>query len=332
MAKTKTKRSSRGSQSSGRSGGRPSGRPAGRPGGRPGAVAPRKATVSDWISGARPRTLTLAVAPVALGSGAAAAINDFDWVLAVLCLVVSLFLQIGVNYANDYSDGIRGTDKYRVGPARLTGAGVANPKRVRTVAFASFAVAALAGIAVIVITQYWWMLLVGAACVVAAWFYTGGKRPYGYNAMGEIFVFVFFGLVATAGTQFVQAHTVTEAGWVAAVMIGLFSCGVLMINNIRDIEQDKLAGKRTLAVVLGHRGARIVYALFLGLPYVLLVYFTVLYFGGGYVYFSAILTIPAIVIGVTGRTPREHITALKLSSFSALLFSLALAAVLFFQP
>jgi 1,4-dihydroxy-2-naphthoate octaprenyltransferase len=303
----------------------------GRPGGRPGRQQVRKATVSDWIAGARPRTLTLALAPVALGSAAASETNDFDWPLAVLCLVVSLFLQIGVNYANDYSDGIRGTDKYRVGPARLTGGGVANPKIVRNVAFISFAVAAAAGIAVIVITQFWWMALVGAACVVAAWFYTGGKRPYGYNAMGEIFVFVFFGLVATLGTEFVQLHQLSEAGWIMAISIGLFSCGVLMINNIRDIEQDRKAGKRTLAVVLGQRLARVVYALFLGLPYLLLVYFVFLYFGAGYVYFSAILTVPALVIGVTAKTPPEMILALKLSSFSALLFSLALAAVFFLQ-
>jgi 1,4-dihydroxy-2-naphthoate octaprenyltransferase len=303
----------------------------GRPGGRPGRQPVRKATTADWIAGARPRTLTLAVAPVALGSAAASQTNDFDLPLALLCLVVALFLQIGVNYANDYSDGIRGTDRYRVGPARLTGGGVANPKIVRTVAFVSFGVAAAAGIAVIVITQFWWMALVGAACVVAAWFYTGGRRPYGYNAMGEIFVFVFFGLVATLGTEFVQYHQVDFSGVMMAISIGLFSCGVLMINNIRDIEQDRQAGKRTLAVVLGHRLARVVYALFLGLPYLLLVYFVFLYFGAGYVYFSAILTIPAIVIGVTAKTPPEMILALKLSSFSALLFSLALAAVIFFQ-
>ncbi|WP_239451857.1 1,4-dihydroxy-2-naphthoate polyprenyltransferase [Frondihabitans sp. PAMC 28766] len=265
-----------------------------------------------------------------LGSSAASTINRFDWPLAVLCFVVALFLQVGVNYANDYSDGIRGTDKYRLGPPRLTGGGVANPKRVRNVAFASFAVAAAAGIAVIVITQFWWMFAIGAACVVAAWFYTGGKRPYGYNAMGEIFVFVFFGLVATVGTYFVQAHQIREVAVVMAIMIGLFSCAVLMVNNIRDIDQDRLAGKRTLAVVLGQRGARIVYALFLALPYLLLVYFAWLYFGAGYVYFTAILTVPALIIGVTGKTPKELILALKLSSFSALLFSLALAAVLFF--
>lgn len=304
----------------------------GRPGGRPGRIPVRKATLGDWISGARPRTLTLAVAPVALGSGAAAAINRFDWVLAVLCLVVALFLQIGVNFANDYSDGIRGTDKFRVGPARLTGAGVANPKQVRTVAFVSFGIAAAAGIVIIVLTQFWWLAIVGAACVVAAWFYTGGKRPYGYNAMGEIFVFVFFGLVATAGTTFVQLHKVTEAAWVMAVMIGLFSCGVLMVNNIRDIDQDRAAGKRTLAVVLGRTGARAAYAAFLLLPYLLLVYFAFLYFGSGYVYFTLILTVPAVVIGVTGRTPRELILALKLSSFSALLFALSLSAVLFLLP
>ncbi|RKR73064.1 1,4-dihydroxy-2-naphthoate prenyltransferase [Frondihabitans australicus] len=290
----------------------------------------RKATAADWISGARPRTLTLAVAPVVLGSAAASTVNRFDWHLALLCLLVSLFLQIGVNYSNDYSDGIRGTDAYRLGPPRLTGGGVANPKRVRNVAFVFFAAAAAAGIAVVIITQFWWLLAVGAACVVAAWFYTGGKRPYGYNAMGEIFVFVFFGLVATAGTTFVQMHRVPEVAWVMAVMIGLFSCAVLMINNIRDIPQDRLAGKKTLAVVLGGRWARIVYALFLVLPYVLLIYFAFLYFGGGYVYFTGFLTAPALIIGVTAKTPGEMILALKLSSFSALAFSLALSAVVFF--
>ena len=305
-------------------------KPAGRPGGRPGRVPARKATASDWIAGARPRTLTLAIAPVALGSAAANQSNAFDWPLAVLCLVVALFLQIGVNYANDYSDGIRGTDKYRVGPARLTGGGVANPKRVRNVAFVSFGVAALAGIAIVVVTQFWWLLLVGAVCVIAAWFYTGGKRPYGYNAMGEIFVFVFFGLVATLGTEFVQEHVLQSWGWVMAVMIGLFSCAVLMINNIRDIPQDAQAGKRTLAVLLGARWSRVAYALFLLLPYVLMIFFLIFFVNAGYVYFTLILTLPALIIGVTAKTPKEMILALKLSSFSALAFSLALAAVIFF--
>jgi 1,4-dihydroxy-2-naphthoate octaprenyltransferase len=310
-----------------------SSRKPGRPGGRPGRPVARPATAADWISGARPRTLTLAVAPVVLGSASAFEQHHFQTVLAVLCLVVALFLQIGVNYANDYSDGIRGTDKYRVGPARLTGAGVANPKTVRTVAFVSFGLAAVAGIAVIVISQFWWLALVGIASVVAAWFYTGGKRPYGYNALGEVFVFVFFGLVATVGTSYVQSGSLTyPTGLVTAVMIGLFSCAVLMVNNIRDIEQDALAGKRTLAVVLGQRGARVVYALFLMLPYVLLVYFVVLTFGGGYPYFTLLLTLPALVIGVTAKTAPELILALKLSSFGALAFSLALAAVIFFLP
>ncbi|ROQ39418.1 1,4-dihydroxy-2-naphthoate prenyltransferase [Frondihabitans sp. PhB188] len=305
----------------------------GRPGGRPGKVVARKATAGDWISGARPRTLTLSIAPVALGSAAAAAVNDFDWPLALLCLIVSLFLQVGVNYANDYSDGIKGTDKFRVGPPRLTGGGVANAKRVRNVAFASFAVAAGAGIAIVIITQFWWLLAVGAACVVAAWFYTGGRRPYGYNAMGEIFVFVFFGLVATCGTMFVQAHDVSYTAVGFAVMIGLFSCAVLMVNNIRDIEQDRQAGKRTLAVVLGQRGSRIVYALFLLVPYVIVFFYTYLFFNVGYVYFALILTLPALLIGVTAKTARELILALQLSSFSALLFSLGLSALFFFaQP
>ncbi|NIJ04351.1 1,4-dihydroxy-2-naphthoate polyprenyltransferase [Frigoribacterium faeni] len=301
----------------------------GRPGGRPGRQPARRVTARDWIGGARLRTLPLGVAPVALGTGVARANGSWDLPLALLCLAVAVFLQIGVNFANDYSDGIRGTDAHRVGPARLTGSGSVRPRTVLRVALVFFGLAAVAGLVVVVTTGYWWMLAVGAAAVVAAWYYTGGKRPYGYNALGEVFVFVFFGLVATVGTAFVQVHRFPADAWVAGVAAGLFACAVLMVNNIRDIPQDAAAGKRTLAVVVGDTVARALYALFLLLPFLLLAYFGLLYLYAPYVYFTLIAAVPAAVIGVTGRTPRELILALQLSSLTALVFGLSLGAALF---
>jgi 1,4-dihydroxy-2-naphthoate polyprenyltransferase len=252
--------------------------------------------------------------------------------IALLALGVALFLQVGVNYSNDYSDGVRGTDEFRVGPARLTGSGIARPRTVLIVALTFFGLAAVAGIVIVILTQLWWLLAVGAAAIVAAWFYTGGRRPYGYNALGEVFVFVFFGIVAVMGTEFVLIRQLTWSGWAAAIAAGLFSCAVLMVNNIRDIDEDRLAGKKTLAVVLGRTGARIVYALFLLLPYVVLVWFVLLYFRTGYTYFTLVLAFPAVLIGVMSRKPRELITALQLSSFTALTYGVVLAITLAFQP
>ena len=214
----------------------------------------KPATAADWVAGARLRTLPLAIAPVALGTGAGiVAIADGPWhpARAALALMVALALQIGVNYANDYSDGVRGTDEHRVGPARLTGSGVAKPRHVLAVALSFFALAALAGLALVVVTEQWWLLAVGAVAIVAAWFYTGGKHPYGYYGLGELFVFVFFGLVATAGSAYVQALTVNTEAWLGGVGAGLLACAVLMANNLRDVAQDKIAGKRTLAVLVG---------------------------------------------------------------------------------
>jgi 1,4-dihydroxy-2-naphthoate octaprenyltransferase len=323
-------------------------RPKGRSGNPAKAAAPqrntRRATASDWIGGARLRTLTLGVVPVVLGTGVAYVDSrdpgdfgsflstDGRLAIALLALAVALFLQIGVNYSNDYSDGVRGTDEFRVGPARLTGAGLARPRTVLTVALTFFGLAAVAGLVIVVLTQLWWLLAVGAAAIVAAWFYTGGKKPYGYNALGEVFVFVFFGLVAVLGTQFVLIRQVTLSGWAAAVAAGLFACAVLMVNNIRDIDEDTAAGKRTLAVVVGRPVARVLFALFLMLPYVVLVWFVLLYFRSGYTYFSLLLALPALAIGVSSRKPRELITALQLSSFSALAFGVVLAATLAVQP
>ena len=304
----------------------------------------RRATARDWIGGARLRTLTLGVVPVVLGtavafvdSGQPGDLGDYlakdgHLAIALLALAVALFLQIGVNYSNDYSDGVRGTDEFRVGPARLTGAGIAKPRTVLTVALTFFGLAAVAGIVIVVLTQLWWLLLVGAAAIVAAWFYTGGKKPYGYNALGEVFVFVFFGLVAVLGTQFVQIRQVTPSGWAAAVAAGFFACAVLMVNNIRDIDEDRLAGKRTLAVVVGRPVARVLFGLFLMLPYVVLIWFVLLYFRTGFAYFSLLLALPALAIGVSSRKPRELVTALQLSSFASLAFGLVLGITLVLLP
>jgi len=213
------------------------------------------ATPRQWIEGARPRTLPAAIAPVLAGSGAAAAADHFVWWKALLCLVVALALQVGVNYANDYSDGIRGTDAERVGPLRLVGSGVAAPARVKTAALVSFGVAAIAGLALAAASS-WWLVLVGAAAIAAAWGYTGGPRPYGYSGLGELFVFLFFGLAAVCGTTFVQAGRVTGASVVAAIGVGLLACAVLVANNLRDIPTDASVGKRTLAVRLGDTRTR----------------------------------------------------------------------------
>jgi 1,4-dihydroxy-2-naphthoate octaprenyltransferase len=300
----------------------------GRPGGRPKAAAPvRKATLGDWIAGARLRTIPLAIAPVALGTATAYLLDDqqWHWVRALLCLAVAIALQIAVNYANDYSDGVRGTDRHRVGPARLTGSGAAKPRTVLTVAIVFFAIAAVAGAAVVYLSQQWWLLAVGAACIVAAWFYTGGKKPYGYYGLGEVFVFVFFGLVATAGTTYVQAGTVNLETWVAGTAVGFLACAVLMINNVRDLAGDKAAGKRTLAVLIGDMPARITYAVLVSLPFLLLVFFVLFYDNAGYVYFALLAAAPAVLIALTGKQPSEFVLALRLTTLTALAFGLGLA-------
>ncbi|MEY2847765.1 MAG: hypothetical protein RI885_430 [Actinomycetota bacterium] len=293
----------------------------------------RPATLRDWIGGARLRTLPLAIAPVALGTGAAYAFDNdegWHWVRALLCLAVAVGLQIGVNFANDYSDGIRGTDAHRVGPARLTASGAATPKAVLTVAIVFFVLAGIAGVIVSIRSGFPWLIGVGVVCVAAAYFYTGGKRPYGYYGLGEVFVFVFFGLVATAGTMFVQVGTVSTEAWVAAAAIGLLACAVLMVNNIRDAAQDRLAGKRTLAVVIGDLPSRIAFALLVLAPFGSVFFFALLYPKAYFVLFALLAALPAVVITLTGRTPAEFILALKLTSFSALLFGVGLAAAIAF--
>lgn len=218
------------------------------------------ATLRQWVDGARPRTLPAAISPVLVGSGFAAMAGSFLPIRALLALVVALGLQVGVNYANDYSDGIKGTDRVRVGPVRLVGQGLAAPAAVRAAAWAAMAIAMASGLILVAVTSAWWLLAIGAACVVAAWLYTGGPRPYGYLGLGEIFVFVFFGVVPVLGTMFVQALQVTAAAGFASAAVGLLACNVLVANNLRDIPTDAPAGKRTLAVRLGDGRTRQLYA------------------------------------------------------------------------
>lgn len=216
------------------------------------------ATTAQWIEGARPRTLPAAIAPVLVGTGAAASADGVIWWRAALSLAVSLALQIGVNYANDHSDGVRGTDAARVGPFRLTGSGAAAPGAVKAAAFAAFGAAAALGVVLAAATS-WWLIVIGAASIAAAWFYTGGPRPYGYAGLGEVFVFVFFGLVAVCGTTYVQLHRINAVSIAGAVAVGFLACAILVTNNLRDIPGDTVAGKRTLAVRVGDSGTRRLY-------------------------------------------------------------------------
>ena len=217
------------------------------------------ATPAQWVAGARPRTLPAALAPVLVGTGAAAALDGFRPGPALLALVVALALQVAVNYANDYSDGTRGTDADRVGPMRLVGSGAATPRQVLVAAVLAFAVAAVAGLALAALSS-WWLVAVGAVCMAAAWTYTGGPLPYGYRALGEVFVFIFFGPVAVVGTTFVQTGTLAGLAFAVSVPIGLLIVAILVVNNLRDLAGDAAVGKRTLAVLLGDRATRIAFA------------------------------------------------------------------------
>ncbi|MFZ2427476.1 MAG: 1,4-dihydroxy-2-naphthoate polyprenyltransferase, partial [Propioniciclava sp.] len=192
------------------------------------------ASTSEWVEGARLRTLPAAIAPVLAGTAVAVALHGGQWPPASLALVVALALQVGVNFANDYSDGVRGTDDDRVGPMRLVGSKAATPAAVKRAAFAAFGVAAVAGLILVLLTGQWWLLVVGVACILAAWYYTGGRRPYGYAGLGEVFVFVFFGLVATVGTTYVQTLTAPPPAWAAGVFAGALASAVLVTNNLRD--------------------------------------------------------------------------------------------------
>lgn len=297
------------------------------------SLAKPRSIAGLWLEGARLRTLPLAVAPVLIGTGAAAAIPAARLDVAGLCLLVALLLQIGVNYANDYSDGVRGTDDVRVGPPRLTASGRVDAKVVLRVAVAFFAGAAIAGLVLVAITGLWWMLVVGAAAIAAAWYYTGGKRPYGYRGFGEIVAFVFFGLVAVLGTTYLQAGTLTIAALLGAVAQGTFASAVLLINNVRDVDQDAAAGKRTLAVILGARAATTLYVVLLVVPYLLLA--GVIWAVGlpaALAFGSVPLAAFAIVVARKPRTARDYITALQLTSIGSLAYAFMLALGLSMVP
>ena len=297
---------------------------------KPEHFAPNRAARVSWISGARLRTLPLAIAPVAIGAGAARVADHFSWLLTALCVVVAICLQIGVNYANDYSDGVRGTDAHRVGPGRLTGSGSAKPRTVLTVALSFFAVAIAAGLAITVITQIWWLPAAGLVCVAAAWFYTGGKRPYGYAGLGELAVFVFFGLVATAGTMFVQAGTVSDEAWLGGAGIGFIACAVLVINNARDIETDRRSGKRTLATLMGRRGSVVFFIALMVVAMAAAAVIALFYTNAWFVQFAWLIVVPACVITATSKSPAEDILVLRLSTITGLLYGLGLGAAMAF--
>ena len=273
-----------------------------------------------WVQGARVRTLPLAVAPVFLGSATAYSLDSFNLTLALLALAVSLLLQIGVNYANDYSDGIRGTDANRVGPLRLTGSGSERPESVKNAAFASFGLAALAGLTIVVLTGHWWLVAVGLAAIVAAWFYTGGKNPYGYAGLGELAVFVFFGLVATIGTNFIQTGFVDPLAVLLGGCFGLYAAAVLMVNNIRDLKTDREAGKNTIAVRLGDKVSRRLFISMLWIPVLVNILMVPIYPATVLGFLNLLLILPATLIALDGKQPKELITALKLASFAGLGF------------
>ena len=285
--------------------------------------------IKHWITGARIRTLPLAIAPILLGSAVANLSDQFDFTLAILALMVSLLLQIGVNYANDYSDGIRGTDKDRVGPQRLTGSGLMRPAAVKRAAFISFSLAALAGLFIVVITQQFWLVAVGLIAIVAAWYYTGGKRPYGYAGLGEIVVFVFFGLVATVGTAFIQTLRFDGLSLLLGANFGLYATAVLLINNIRDIETDGANGKYTIAVKLGRTRAKLLFGLMLWLPVSFNALLVLLYPATILGFLNLLIAIPAFLSGVRGTKPSDLITSLKLTSLAGFGFALLVSLGLF---
>ena len=284
------------------------------------------ATTAQWIAGARPRTLTAAFAPVAVGTGVAASAGAANAVRAILALLVAVALQVGANYANDYSDGVRGTDTTRVGPVRLVGQELASAERVRIAALAAFGLAAVFGLVLVALTAQWWLLLVGAASIAAGWWYTGGSRPYGYRGLGEVFVFVFFGVVPVVGTAYVQMTAWSGTALVASLGVGAIACAILVANNLRDIPTDQAHGKITLAVRLGAPRTR---ALFVGLvvvPYVVVMVLATAYGLSGA--WWALLSLPlavrvgfVVLDGVTGRdlVPVLSLTGLLGGAYGLLL-------------
>lgn len=286
-------------------------------------------SIKNWITGARVRTLPLAVAPIVLGSASADLVDRFDPLLALLALLVALLLQIGVNYANDYSDGIRGTDANRVGPLRLTGSGLVRPQAVKFAAALTFGLAALAGLAIVLLTGQWWLIAVGVLCIIAAWYYTGGKSPYGYAGLGEIAVFIFFGLIATVGTAYIQILEVDAMAVLLGINFGFYATAVLLVNNIRDVATDRESGKNTLSVRIGVKASKLLFGALLILPVVFNLFLAALYPATIIGLANLMLVFPAFMAGVRGKTAKDYISALKLTSFAGLGFGLLVGLGLF---
>lgn len=287
------------------------------------------ATVDEWVLGLRPRTLPNSIVPVAVGTALAFSLDGFVWWKALSALMVSLALQIGVNFANDYSDGIKGTDtEERTGPTRLTATGLARPGQVLAAALGSFAFAGVIGL-VLVATSSWWLLLLGAAAIAAAWYYTGGRSPYGYRGLGEVSVFVFFGVAAVVGTVFVQLGSAPWQAWVASLPVGLLSCAVLVINNLRDIPTDEETGKITLAVRIGAAGTRKLYASMIVGAYVVALVLTWVSWWVPLVLLSVPLAVPPLRRVLGDQVGRDLVLGLgetgRLQMVFGLLFTVALA-------
>ena len=283
------------------------------------------ASITDWVTGARVRTLPLAFSPVILGSAIAYSIDGFDPLIALLALLVAVFLQLGVNFSNDYSDGVRGTDEFRVGPQRLTGSGAVEPRKVLRVALVFFALAAISGLVIVVLTAQWWLLLIGALAILAAWYYTGGKDPYGYAGLGELSVFIFFGPVATLGTSFAQTLVFQPDAVMAGIGLGSIAAAVLVTNNIRDIETDRQAGKRTLAVFMGSKASKSLYLFLIWLPMVITLPYVLAYPATILSWLVLLLVIPLSLLVPTAKGPKELILALKLTSYASVAWAVTLA-------
>ncbi|MFC7401202.1 1,4-dihydroxy-2-naphthoate polyprenyltransferase [Citricoccus sp. GCM10030269] len=286
------------------------------------------ATTAQWVEGARLRTLPMAIAPVLVGSAAAFALDGFHLGRALLALFVALALQVGVNYANDYSDGIRGTDDARVGPLRLTGSGAAPAATVKTAAFACFGAASVAGLGLVAWSGTWWLIAVGVAAVAAAWYYTGGKKPYGYLGLGEVFVFIFFGLVAVLGTTYTQALALSGPAWAGAVGCGLISTALLMANNVRDIPTDRETGKMTLAVRLGDTPARWSYVAMVAVALILPVLSSLLTGQHPWLWLVLLAGVVAVKPSVTmlrSADRRDLIPVLKLTGVLGLVYAVLFA-------
>ncbi len=280
----------------------------------------------------------MAIGPVAAASGIAVFNGIFNWPIAVLCLLLALFMQIGVNFANDFSDGVRGTDARRVGPGRLTGSGKAAPKTVRNVALGFLATGGAAGIAAVLLGQQWWLLAVGAVAILAAWFYTGGKRPYGYMALGELVSGIFFGPVAVVGTVYAMSGEILEDAVLIGVALGLLAAAAMLVNNIRDIETDRAAGKRTLATLLGPTVSKVLYGLLMLAPFSLVAIYAFALMYGPWVLLLMLIALPAVLIVAMGSTPRDFILALTLTGITNLLLGVGVGVAFwggivgFFNP